>query len=97
MARQTDGTAIAALVLAIASFVVCPLIPAIIALVLCSTATRNIQQSGGMKEGDGLVKAAQIIAWINIAFAIVGVVLLIIFIAVAADTTSSSLVVNSLA
>src|SRR5437016_8167285 len=64
-ARQTEGTAIAALVLAIVSFVLCPVIPAIVALVLCSTATRNIQQSGGAKEGEGLVKAAQIIARLN--------------------------------
>jgi hypothetical protein len=96
-ARQTDGTAIAALVLAIASFVVCPVIPAIIALVLCATATRNIQQSGGAKDGEGLVKAAQIIAWLNIAFAAVGIVLLIIFVSVASTATSSGLLLQSLA
>jgi Domain of unknown function (DUF4190) len=95
--RQTEGTAIAALVLAIVSFVLCPVIPAIVALVLCSTATRNIQQSGGAKEGEGLVKAAQIIAWLNIAFAAVGVVLLIVFVAVASNATSSALLVHGLA
>jgi hypothetical protein len=76
--RQTEGYAIAALVLAIASFVLCPLIPAIVALVFCGTATRNIQQSGGAKEGEGLVKAAQIIAWLNVGVVILGVILIVV-------------------
>ncbi len=43
---STEGNAIAALILAIASFLVCPVIPAIIALVLAGSAKRNILASG---------------------------------------------------
>jgi hypothetical protein len=71
-----------ALILAIASFVVCPVIPAIVALVLGSNAKKKIAMSGGALTGDGLVTAATIVAWVNIglaALAIVGIVLLAVF------------------
>ena len=77
----TEGNAIAALILAIASFLVCPIIPAIIALVLAGSAKRNIVASGGAKQGLGMVTAAKIVAWANIVVvtlfviaAIIGVV-----------------------
>jgi hypothetical protein len=63
---STEGNAIAALILSIASFVICPVITAIIGLVLAGTAKRNILASGGAKEGLGMVTAARIIAWANI-------------------------------
>ena len=62
----TEGNAIAALILSIASFLVCPIITAIIALVLAGSAKRNILASGGAKQGLGMVTAARIIAWANI-------------------------------
>jgi hypothetical protein len=71
---------VVALVLAIASFMVCPLIPAIIALVIASQAKQEIVYSGGRVGGEGLVTAARIVAWINIAgcaLLVVGVLLLI--------------------
>jgi hypothetical protein len=74
---STEGNAIAALIVAIGSFVVCPFIAAIIALVLAGSAKRNILRSGGAKEGLGIVTAARIIAWANIAvmtLVIIGVV-----------------------
>jgi hypothetical protein len=52
--------------LSISSFLVCPIITAIIALVLAGSAKRNILASGGAKEGLGMVTAARIIAWANI-------------------------------
>ena len=80
-ARQTEGTAVAALVLSIAAFVICPVIPAIVALVLASNAKQKIAASGGMKEGAGLVTAAQIISWIHLG--LVALLILIIVIAAA--------------
>jgi len=53
-------------VLSIVSFVVCPVIPAIVALVLASSAKRNIDASGGALDGAAMVTAARIISWINI-------------------------------
>jgi hypothetical protein len=75
---QTEGTAVAALVLSIASFVVCPLIPAIVALVLAHTSQQKIDASGGRLTGDSLNTAARIISWINIGLCIFGVVVIII-------------------
>lgn len=76
-AQQTDGTAIAALVVAICSFVVFPFIPAVIALVLASSARRDIDASGGRLGGEGLVTAARIVAWINIGLCVGFVVLFV--------------------
>ena len=88
--RRTEGNAVAALVLAICSFVVCPLIPAVIALFLASSATRNIEASNGALDGASLVSAAKIIAWINIGLCLVGIAAVILLIVVAAVGSSSS-------
>lgn len=65
--RQTSTNAVVALVLAIASYPICPIVFAVVALILARTADREIAASGGLKEGAGMVRAARIIAWINIA------------------------------
>jgi hypothetical protein len=70
---RTDGSAVTALVLAILSWVLCPIILAIIALVFASTAQKNIDASGGTLGGDGLAKAARIVAILNIV--LVGLVI----------------------
>lgn len=87
-AQETESTAIVALVLAIASFVVCPVIPAIVALVLANNADAAIQASGGRKTGEGLTKAARIVSWINIGLC-VGALVLVILIAVIAAAAGS--------
>jgi hypothetical protein len=87
--QQTEGMAVGALISAIAAFVVCPVIPAIVALILAANARKKIVQSGGRLGGDGLVTAATIIAWVNIALGVIGIVA-IILIAVFADPDSSS-------
>ena len=62
----TDSKAIAALVCAIAAFVVCPVVPAIVALFLASASQSAIHASGGTLQGEGLLTAARIVAWANI-------------------------------
>jgi len=62
----TSGNAIAALVLAIASWVVCPIVFAVIALIFASLGRKEIAASGGTRHGMELVTAARIVAWINI-------------------------------
>jgi hypothetical protein len=74
----TEGNAIAALILSIASFLVCPIITAIIALVLAGSAKRNILASGGAKQGLGMVTAARIIAWANIVVVTLFIIVVII-------------------
>jgi hypothetical protein len=81
--------AVAALILAIISFVFCPVIPAVIALVLASNAKKNIAASGGMLGGEGLVTAATVISWINIGLAALAIIA-IVLIAVFSNGTDSS-------
>ena len=83
---RTEGTAIAALILAIVSWVFCPLIAAVVALVLAHVAGNKIDASGGRLTGTGVVRAAQIIAWIHIALA----TLVMVGIAIALVATDSS-------
>jgi hypothetical protein len=65
-APQTSSNAIIALILAIVSWAVCPIIPAVVALVLASSAAKEIEASGGRVQGAGLVTAARIVSWVNI-------------------------------
>ena len=85
---RTSSNAVVAVVLAICSFLVCPLVPAIVALFLASSAQREIDASGGWVTGDGLVKGARIASWINIGLWVA--IGLFIGIVVLASTTSSS-------
>lgn len=63
---QTETNAVIALVCAVLAWTFCPVILAIVALVLASNAERNIAESGGTKTGESLVKASRIVSWINI-------------------------------
>jgi hypothetical protein len=75
--QQTSGTAIAALALAIGSFLVFPVVPAIIALVLARSASQDIDSSGGRVSGSELVTAARIVAWLNLGLSALAVVLFV--------------------
>ena len=80
---RTSSNAVVALVLAICSFLFCPLVPAVIALFLAPAAQREIDTSGGWVTGTGLVQAAKIVAWINIALSLLFIVGFVLVIAVA--------------
>ena len=79
---QASTNAIAALVLSIVAWVICPIIPAIIALVFAGKADKEIVASNGWVTGAGLVTASKIVAWINIglygALIAIGVLVLIV-------------------
>lgn len=79
---QNSSSAVVALVLSIAAWVVCPVIPAIIALVFASKADREIAASNGWVTGGGMVTAAKIVSWINIglyaALAAIGVLVVVL-------------------
>lgn len=88
--QETSSQAIVALVLAIASFVILPVLPAIVALVLARRARTEIGQSGGRLNGLGLAHAAAIVSWINLAVAvlvIVGLIGLVVAFTHSTDTT----------
>ena len=67
-AQTTSTNAVVGLVLAIISWVVCPVIPAIVALVLAKKSADEIAASQGRVGGEGLNTATKIISWINIGF-----------------------------
>jgi hypothetical protein len=84
----TDSKAITALVLAIVSFALCPIIPAIVALVLVSQSNRAIAASGGRLGGTGMNTASKVISWINIVVYGIGVVVVIGVLATAGSQIS---------
>lgn len=63
---RTSSDAVVALVLAIVSWAICPVIPAIFSLVFAGKAAREIAASNGWVTGDGIVLASKIVSWINI-------------------------------
>lgn len=67
-APPTSTNAIIAFVLSIVSWAICPIIPAIVALVLAASAQKEIAAGQGRVQGGGLVTAAKVISWINIGF-----------------------------
>jgi hypothetical protein len=87
--RQTSSDAIVALVLSLLAWVFCPVILAVVALVFASKAKTAIDASNGWLDGAGMVTAAKIIAWINIAVTILGTIAFILFFVIlgAASTT----------
>lgn len=63
----TSAMAVVALVFGALSFITCPILFAIVALVLAHNANKEIKASNGMVTGEGLVTAARVLAWVNIA------------------------------
>lgn len=68
-APETEPLAVVALVLSISTYVVCPVVGAVVALVLAQNAGASIARSRGAKAGDGLVVAAKILAWVHLGLA----------------------------
>ena len=93
-ARQTDSKAVIGLVLAISSWLVCPLITAIIALVLAGQSNRAIAASGGRLEGRSMNTATKVIAWINIVLSILALIALVVALVLFAATTDSSVITD---
>lgn len=75
--RQTEGMAVGALICAIGAYVVCPVVLAVVALVLAQNARNHIDAAGGRLTGAGLVTAARVIAWLHLvlfALLMIGVI-----------------------
>src|SRR3954452_17832344 len=83
---QNSQDAVVALVLSIAGFVVCPVVPSIIALVYAGRAEREIAASGGRLGGSTMVTAAKVLAWVELALVALVLVFFILF-AVAFSTS----------
>lgn len=87
--RSTNGKAIAALICGICAFVVCPL-TAIAAVILAPQAKREIAAQPDRYDGAGMAQAGQILGWIAIGLSVVGGLIFLVAIIIAASTSSSS-------
>lgn len=90
-APSTSTKAVIALVLAIVSWVACPIIPAIVALVLARQSDREIAASRGWVGGSGLNTASRIVSWLNIGLygaLIIGLGLVFLVLAVLSAATN---------
>jgi hypothetical protein len=79
---QTEGKAVAALVLAIVSWVALPFVAAVVSLVLAGSAKREIDRSQGRLGGSGLVTASRIISWTNIVLCLLVAGVFVLFVVV---------------
>jgi len=77
-APGASGNSIVALVLSITSWVVFPIVFAIVALVFAHKAEKEIAASSGAIGGGAFVTASKIVAWINIGFYAALIVMVII-------------------
>lgn len=80
----TESRAIVGLVLAILSWVFCPVVLAVAALVVAGQSDRAIAASGGAQDGRGMNTATRWISWANIAVFALVIVAGILFFAVVA-------------
>lgn len=64
---RESGTAIAALVLGICGFLVCPFVCSVAAVVCAQNAFREIDASGGRITGRGYAQAGNILGWLGLA------------------------------
>jgi hypothetical protein len=80
---RTSGNAVAALILSILSWVICPIVLAIIALVLAAKADREVAASNGTVTASGLALTAKVVAWVNIGVSAAGIVIGIIVLLIA--------------
>jgi hypothetical protein len=92
---QTDSKAVVGLILAISSWIICPFITAVVALVLAGQSNRAIEASGGQLEGRSLNTATKVIAWLNIVLGIVVIVGLIVLLAVGASVDVNRIIDES--
>lgn len=76
-ARRSDGYAVASLILAIASFIAIPFVPAIVAVILGTKSKHRLQLDPTL-EGDTMAKAGVIVGWINIGLTILVVGIIVI-------------------
>jgi hypothetical protein len=88
-AVPTSSNAVVALILAIASWAICPIIAAIVALIFAGQAAKEIRAGQGAVGGQGLVTAARIIAWIHIGVIGAFIVIFLIILIIAAIAGSS--------
>lgn len=76
---KQDDKALAALIVAIAGWFVCPFVLHIVGLVLANQSLQAIRESNGWLTGEGMANAARIISIVGIVLGAVLIALLVLF------------------
>lgn len=76
---KQDDKALAALILSIAAWMVCPFVLHIVALVLANQSLQAIRESNGWLTGEGMANAARIISIVGVALGAASIALLVLF------------------
>lgn len=77
---ETDSKAIWALVSAIGGFFLCPVVLSVIGWVLANQSLETIRASNGRLTGDGLAKAARILAIVGLVLSLLGFALFLLIV-----------------
>lgn len=86
-APSTNGLAIAALVCGLLGFITC--VSSIAAIVLGHMARKQIRESGGVQQGDGMALAGLILGYVVLAL-LIGYIVVVVIIAATADTNTTN-------
>lgn len=95
MAPSTNGMAIASLACSIGSFIILPVVGAILGVIFGHIALGQIRRANPPEQGEGLAKAGLIVGYIHLglfALAIIALVVFLIIFAAAAATTQPAFV-----
>ena len=76
---KQDDKALAALIVAIAGWFVCPFVLHIVGLVLANQSLQAIRESNGWLTGEGMANAARIISIVGVVLGAVFIALLVLF------------------
>lgn len=76
---KQDDKALAALILSIAAWMVCPFVLHIVSLVLANQSLQAIRESNGWLTGEGMANAARIISIVGVALGGAAIALLVLF------------------
>lgn len=77
--RQTSSLAIASLVAGILGWTLLPFIGTLVAIVTGHMARKEIRNSGGRLDGDGLALGGLILGWVSAALWLIGILVFVLF------------------
>ncbi|HZV38557.1 MAG TPA: DUF4190 domain-containing protein [Pseudoxanthomonas sp.] len=78
-ARQTSSLAIVSLVSGILGWTLLPFVGTLVAIVTGHMARKEIRNSGGRLDGDGLAVGGLVLGWVSAALWVIGVVVFVLF------------------
>lgn len=79
-AQQTDGLAIASLILSVFSFIGCPLFAAILGVIFGYMSLSKIEESRGALGGEELARAGVIIGWVHIGLVVLAAIIILVLV-----------------